>query len=132
MLSPNFIFNEQKYPIFEKYYLTLQELIDAVKIAQKMEEQKQDQQNQQQNQLNQQNQQQNLLPPSAELKLLRLTQLRINRRTVDFEMQLNNEEVKNYVLKRQVNEVTILQKKVTESARELAARGQQPLESEID
>ena len=112
--------------------LTLQELIDAVKIAQKMEEQKQDQQNQQQNQQNQQNQQQNLLPPSAELKLLRLTQLRINRRTVDFEMQLNNEEVKNDVLKRQVNEVTILQKKVTESARELAARGQQPLESEID
>ncbi|MEC8691816.1 MAG: hypothetical protein VX016_09685, partial [Verrucomicrobiota bacterium] len=116
--------------------LTLQELIDAVKIAQKMEEQKQDQQqdqqNQQQNQQNQQNQQQSLLPPSAELKLLRLTQLRINRRTVDFEMQLNNEEVKNDVLKRQVNEVTILQKKVTESARELAARGQQPLESEID
>ena len=112
--------------------LTLQELIDAVKIAQKMEEQKQDQQNQQQNQQNQQNQQQNLLPPSAELKLLRLTQLRINRRTVDFEMQLNNEKVKNDVLKRQVNEVTILQKKVTESARELAARGQQPLESEID
>ena len=113
--------------------LTLQELIDAVKIAQKMEEQKQDQQQDQQNQQqNQQNQQQNLLPPSAELKLLRLTQLRINRRTVDFEMQLNNEEVKNDVLKRQVNEVTILQKKVTESARELAARGQQPLESEID
>ena len=116
--------------------LTLQELIDAVKIAQKMEEQKQDQQqdqqNQQQNQQNQQNQQQSLLPPSAELKLLRLTQLRINRRTVDFEMQLNNEKVKNDVLKRQVNEVTILQKKVTESARELAARGQQPLESEID
>ena len=108
------------------------QLIDAVKIAQKMEEQKQDQQNQEQNQQNQQNQQQNLLPPSAELKLLRLTQLRINRRTVDFEMQLNNEEVKNDVLKRQVNEVTILQKKVTESARELAARGQQPLESEID
>ena len=24
MLSPNFIFSEQKYPIFEKYYLTLQ------------------------------------------------------------------------------------------------------------
>lgn len=113
--------------------LTLQELIDAVKIAQKMEEQKQDQQQDQQNQQqNQQNQQQNLLPPSAELKLLRLTQLRINRRTVDFEMQLNNENVKNDVLKRQVNEVTILQKKVTESARELAARGQQPLESEID
>ncbi|MEC7637843.1 MAG: hypothetical protein VX848_02550, partial [Verrucomicrobiota bacterium] len=113
--------------------LTLQELIDAVKIAQKMEEQKQDQQQDQQNQQqNQQNQQQSLLPPSAELKLLRLTQLRINRRTVDFEMQLNNEEVKNDVLKRQVNEVTILQKKVTESARELAARGQQPLESEID
>ena len=41
-------------------------------------------------------------------------------------------KVKNDVLKRQVNEVTILQKKVTESARELAARGQQPLESEID
>ena len=64
--------------------------------------------------------------------LLRLTQMRINRRTVDFEMQLNSDEAQNDVLKRQVNEVTLLQKKVTESARELAARGQQPLESEID
>ena len=110
--------------------LTLQELIDAVKIAQKMEEQQQQQQQQQHQQ--QQQQQQNLLPPSAELKLLRLTQMRINRRTVDFEMQLNSDEAQNDVLKRQVNEVTLLQKKVTESARELAARGQQPLESEID
>ena len=110
--------------------LTLQELIDAVKIAQKMEEQQQQQQQLQQQQ--QQQQQQNLLPPSAELKLLRLTQMRINRRTVDFEMQLNSDEAQNDVLKRQVNEVTLLQKKVTESARELAARGQQPLESEID
>ena len=110
--------------------LTLQELIDAVKIAQKMEEQQQQQQQLQQQQ--QQQQQQNLLPPSAELKLLRLTQMRINRRTVDFEMRLNSDEAQNDVLKRQVNEVTLLQKKVTESARELAARGQQPLESEID
>ena len=77
-------------------------------------------------------QQQNLLPPSAELKLLRLTQLRINRRTIDFEGQLKAQDKQNEVLKRQVSEVTVLQKKVTESARELAARGQQSTESEID
>ena len=33
---------------------------------------------------------------------------------------------------RQVRDVTLLQKKVTESARELAARGQPPVEAEID
>ena len=95
-------------------------------------EQKQQQQQQQEQQQQQQQQQQNLLPPSAELKLLRLTQLRINRRTIDFEGQLKARDKQNEVLKRQVSEVTVLQKKVTESARELAARGQQSTESEID
>ncbi|MED5471016.1 MAG: hypothetical protein VX577_04670, partial [Verrucomicrobiota bacterium] len=77
-------------------------------------------------------QQQQLLPPSAELKLLRLTQLRINRRTIDFDGEMNGPDKLNDVLRRQVRDATLLQKKITESARELAARGQPPIESEID
>ena len=106
--------------------MTLKELIDAVKIAQQMQEQ------QQQPQQEQQPQEQQLLPPSAELKLLRLTQLRINRRTIDFDGEIRGSEKPDGVLMRQVRDVTILQKKVTESARELAARGQPPVEAEID
>ena len=111
--------------------MTLKELIDAVKIAQQMQEQQQQQQQQQQEQ-QQQEQQQQLLPPSAELKLLRLTQLRINRRTIDFDGEIKGSDKLNDVLRRQVRDATLLQKKITESARELAARGQSPVEAEID
>ena len=116
--------------------MTLKELIDAVKIAQQMQEQQQEQQEQQQQQQQQEQQQeqqeQQLLPPSAELKLLRLTQLRINRRTIDFDGEMKGSEKLNDVLRRQVRGATLLQKKITESARELAARGQPPVEAEID
>ncbi len=111
--------------------MTLKELIDAVKIAQQMQEQQQ-QPPQQQPPQQQQPQQQQLLPPSAELKLLRLTQSRINRRTIDFDGEIRGSEKLDGVLMRQVRDVTLLQKKVTESARELAARGQPPVEAEID
>ncbi|MEE3176514.1 MAG: hypothetical protein VX269_04075 [Verrucomicrobiota bacterium] len=111
--------------------MTLKELIDAVKIAQQMQEQQQQPQQEQQPQ-EQQPQEQQLLPPSAELKLLRLTQLRINRRTIDFDGEIRGSEKLEGVLMRQVRDVTLLQKKVTESARELAARGQPPVEAEID
>ena len=111
--------------------MTLKELIDAVKIAQQMQEQQQQQPQEQQPQ-EQQPQEQQLLPPSAELKLLRLTQLRINRRTIDFDGEIRGSEKLEGVLMRQVRDVTLLQKKVTESARELAARGQPPVEAEID
>jgi len=111
--------------------MTLKELIDAVKIAQQMQEQQQQQQQEQQQQ-QQEQQQQQLLPPSAELKLLRLTQLRINRRTIDFDGEIKGSDELNDVLKRQVSDATLLQKKITESARELAARGQPPVEAEID
>ena len=112
--------------------MTLKELIDAVKIAQQMQEQQQQQQEQQQEQQQQEQQEQQLLPPSAELKLLRLTQLRINRRTIDFDGEMKGSEKLNDVLRRQVRGATLLQKKITESARELAARGQPPVEAEID
>ncbi len=112
--------------------MTLKELIDAVKIAQQMQEQQQQQQQQQQQEQQQQEQQQQLLPPSAELKLLRLTQLRINRRTIDFDGEIKGSDKLNDVLRRQVRDATLLQKKITESARELAARGQSPVEAEID
>jgi hypothetical protein len=112
--------------------MTLKELIDAVKIAQQMQEQQQQQQQQEQQQQQQEQQQQQLLPPSAELKLLRLTQLRINRRTIDFDGEIKGSDELNDVLKRQVSDATLLQKKITESARELAARGQPPVEAEID
>jgi len=111
--------------------MTLKELIDAVKIAQQMQEQQQ-QPPQQQSPQQQQPPQQQLLPPSAELKLLRLTQSRINRRTIDFDGEIRGSEKLDGVLMRQVRDVTLLQKKVTESARELAARGQPPVEAEID
>ncbi|MEC7861977.1 MAG: hypothetical protein VYC70_05010 [Verrucomicrobiota bacterium] len=111
--------------------MTLKELIDAVKIAQQMQEQQQQPQQEHQPQ-EQQPQEQQLLPPSAELKLLRLTQLRINRRTIDFDGEIRGSEKLEGVLMRQVRDVTLLQKKVTESARELAARGQPPVEAEID
>jgi len=111
--------------------MTLKELIDAVKIAQQMQEQQQ-QPPQQQPPQQQPPQQQQLLPPSAELKLLRLTQSRINRRTIDFDGEIRGSEKLDGVLMRQVRDVTLLQKKVTESARELAARGQPPVEAEID
>ena len=111
--------------------MTLKELIDAVKIAQQMQEQQQQPPQEQQPQ-EQQPQEQQLLPPSAELKLLRLTQLRINRRTIDFDGEIRGSEKLEGVLMRQVRDVTLLQKKVTESARELAARGQPPVEAEID
>ena len=110
--------------------MTLKELIDAVKLAQQMQEQQEQQQQQQQQE--QQQQEQPLLPPSAELKLLRLTQLRINRRTIDFDGEIQGSDKLNDVLMRQVRDATLLQKKITESARELAARGQPPLEAEID
>ncbi|RZO14346.1 MAG: hypothetical protein EVB09_09095 [Verrucomicrobiaceae bacterium] len=113
--------------------MTLKELIDAVKLAQQMQEQQEQQQQQQeQQQQEQQQQEQPLLPPSAELKLLRLTQLRINRRTIDFDGEIQGSDKLNDVLMRQVRDATLLQKKITESARELAARGQPPLEAEID
>jgi len=112
--------------------MTLKELIDAVKIAQQMQEQQQEPQEQQQQQQQQEQQEQQLLPPSAEVKLLRLTQLRINRRTIDFDGEMKGSEKLNDVLRRQVRGATLLQKKITESARELAARGQPPVEAEID
>lgn len=73
-----------------------------------------------------------LLPPSAELKLLRLTQLRINRRTLDFDNEVKKGGQLDAIVQRQVGDAAVLQKKITESARELAARGQPPADAEID
>ena len=109
--------------------LTLEELIEAVKLAQQMLDQ---QMQQQQPPQPGQQQKPGLLPPSAELKLLKLTQLRINRRTVDFDNELNRVDQVGEVLARQILDAEILQKKVTESAQELAARGKPPVEAEID
>ena len=109
--------------------MTLEELIEAVQLAQEMLDQQMQQQQQQQQG---QPQQPGLLPPSAELKLLKLTQMRINRRTIDFDNEINRVEQIDEVIVRQILDAEILQKKVTESARELAARGQPPAEAEID
>ncbi len=98
---------------------TLEELLAALEKAQ--EQMAQEQQQQQPGEMAQG--QQPLLPPSAELKLLKLSQERINRRTLD----LDNERAKGDLdedLAKILMKITILQEDLSTMALEMAARAQ--------
>ncbi len=99
--------------------MTLQELITALENSGAGQPQ---QGGQQQQQGGGQQQRQSLFPPIAELKLLKFTQERINRRTSTLERaRAANEEIADTVGK-QFEDVAGMQNKLTNMARQLAAK----------
>ncbi|MEZ5327412.1 MAG: redoxin domain-containing protein [Verrucomicrobiales bacterium] len=95
---------------------TLEELIEALKNAQDSPNENQQQQKQDGKPSNRE---QSLLPPAAELKLLRLSQLRINRQTKVFSAALEKQPL-DAVLERQFEDVANAQGGIREMAREMA------------
>ena len=95
---------------------TLEELIEALKNAQDSPNDNQQQQNADGSP---NNRQQRLLPPAAELKLLRLSQLRINRQTKSFDKELEKKPIDD-ILKRQFDDVADNQGSIREMARKMA------------
>ncbi len=108
--------------------LTLEELIEAMKQAQN---QKQQQQQQQQQPPGEQPPPP-LLPPAAELRMLKLSQLRVNRRTVDFDAAQVEAGQLDETMLRQAAELADFQAKVTTMAREISAMVQSQNPAEID
>lgn len=95
---------------------TLEELIEALKNAQ---ESPSENQQQKKPDGSPNNREQSLLPPAAELKLLRLSQLRINRRTKVFAAELKDKPL-DEMLERQFGDVADAQGNIREMAREMS------------
>ena len=95
---------------------TLEELIAALENAQDSPKENQQQQNADGSP---NNREQSLLPPAAELKLLRLSQLRINRQTQAFAKELSGKPLDD-ILERQFDDVANAQGHIREMAREMA------------
>ena len=108
--------------------LTLEELIEAMKQAQDQKQQEEQQQQQQQGE----QQPPPLLPPAAELRMLKLSQLRVNRRTVDFDNAKIEAGKLDEKMIGQVDDLAAFQAKVTAMAREIAAMVQAQNPAEID
>ena len=99
---------------------TLEEIIEALQRAQ---EQQQAQQSQQSQQQDQQQQLQPLVPDSAELKLLKAAQLRVNRRTATFdEARPPAERPLDTEAKTQLQKITQRQAEVAEMTQEMVER----------
>ena len=109
--------------------LTLEELIEAMKQAQN---QKQQELQEQQPPQDGQPQPPPLLPPAAELRMLKLSQLRVNRRTVDFENARIEAGQLDATMLKQANDLADFQAKVTAMAREIAAMVQSQNPAEFD
>ncbi|MGK0189336.1 MAG: thiol-disulfide isomerase/thioredoxin [Verrucomicrobiales bacterium] len=95
---------------------TLEELIEALKNAQ---ESPSESQQEKKPDGSPNNREQSLLPPAAELKLLRLSQLRINRQTIVFAAAVKDQPL-DEVLERQFGDVADAQGGIREMAREMA------------
>lgn len=95
---------------------TLEELIAALENAQDSPNENQQQQNADGSP---NNREQSLLPPAAELKLLRLSQLRINRQTRAFAGELASKPI-DAMLERQFDDVAAAQGGIRDMAREMA------------
>ena len=96
---------------------TLEELIEALKNAQDSPNENPQQQKPEGSPPS--SREQSLLPPAAELKLLRLSQLRINRQTKVFSAALDKQPL-DAVLERQFEDVADAQGDIREMAREMA------------
>ena len=113
---------------------TLQELIAALENSGAGEQQQQEpgqQQPGQQQPGQQQQQRENLFPPIAELKLLKFTQERVNRRATALEQVQANPELEE-VLNRQLNSVASMQNKLTNMTRQLATKLEKPSPMNVD
>ncbi|MEM0897143.1 MAG: DUF4175 family protein [Verrucomicrobiota bacterium] len=98
--------------------LTLQELIDALAAARSNPQAgKQQQAEGQPGQM-----EQRMLPPSAELKLLKLSQLRVNRRTLDLHAALGDIPQVENTLQGQLDDLSVFQRRLGVMAREIGAR----------
>ena len=106
---------------------TLQELVTSLENTQMGQGQPQPQQPQQGGQP--QPQRQSLFPPLAELKLLRLTQQRINRQTTAMEMGKAQPEVAD-LLKERFDGAAEMQNKLTNMTRQLATQLQPTMTQE--
>jgi thiol-disulfide isomerase/thioredoxin len=95
---------------------TLEELIEALKNAQDSPNENQEQQNAEGEPSQRE---QKLLPPAAELKLLRLSQLRINRQTKSFDKALEKKPL-DEIVERQFGDVSDNQGSIREMARKMA------------
>ena len=73
-----------------------------------------------------------LLPPAAELRMLKLSQLRVNRRTVDFDNARVEAGQLDATMLEQATDLADFQARVTAMAREIAAMLQSQNPSEID
>jgi len=97
---------------------TLEEIVEALQRAQQQQEAQQSQQSQQQSQ----QQLQPLVPDSAELKLLKAAQLRVNRRTALFDKARPAEQPLDAEAKAQLQKITRRQAEVAEMTREMVER----------
>ena len=95
---------------------TLEELIEALKNAQDSPNENQQQQD---SEGQPSNRELALLPPAAELKLLKLSQLRINRQTKAFEAELKKKPL-DEILQRQFSDVADTQGEIRDMARQMA------------
>jgi uncharacterized protein YjbJ (UPF0337 family) len=106
---------------------TLEELIAALEKAQ---DQQQAQNEPKEGQPGQQGKEP-LLPPSAELKLLRLAQLRVNRLTTDFDQNRAGKEIDDG-MRKELRKMAMRQLKLGIMAEEIASRGAVGSLEEID
>ncbi len=106
---------------------TLEELIAALEKAQ---DQQQAQNEPKEGQQGQQGKEP-LLPPSAELKLLRLAQLRVNRLTTDFDQNRAGKELDDG-MRKELRKMAMRQLKLGIMAEEIASRGSVGSLEEID
>jgi hypothetical protein len=110
---------------------TLKELIAALEKEQQLQEQKQQQQQQQQQQQSGE-QDKSLLQLSAELKLLKLAQLRINRLTTVADESLPEDRKADDATKKAIDDLVGRQTKLSIMALEMASRVEQKSDEQID
>ncbi|MEM9479279.1 MAG: hypothetical protein AAGA58_06405 [Verrucomicrobiota bacterium] len=106
--------------------LTLEELIDALAEA-RNNPQAGKQQQQAEGQPGEM--QQRMLPPSAELKLLKLSQLRVNRRTLDLHAAIGDVPRIENTLQGQLDDLSVFQRRLGVMAREIGARANLTVET---